>query len=43
MYVNNETGIIQPLKEIANICHENDVMFFSDATQAVGKMSNQFI
>ena len=38
MYVNNETGVIQPLKAIANICHENDVMLFSDATQAVGKM-----
>ena len=38
MYVNNETGVIQPLKSISEICHEKDVMLFSDATQAVGKI-----
>lgn len=38
MYVNNETGVIQPIKEIGILCKENDVTFFSDATQAVGKI-----
>jgi cysteine desulfurase len=38
MYVNNETGVIQPIKEIGILCKENDVAFFSDATQAVGKL-----
>lgn len=38
MYVNNETGIIQPIKEISKIAHANGVLFFTDATQAVGKI-----
>lgn len=38
MLVNNETGVIQPLKEIADLAHEKGAFFMSDATQAVGKM-----
>lgn len=38
MYVNNETGVIQPIKEIAAIAHENEILFMSDATQAAGKI-----
>jgi cysteine desulfurase len=38
MVVNNETGVIQPIKEIAEIAHEYDALFMTDATQAVGKM-----
>lgn len=38
MYVNNETGIIQPIKEIGLIAKENNIPFFCDATQAVGKI-----
>lgn len=38
MYVNNETGAIQPIKEIASIAHENGALFMTDATQAIGKM-----
>jgi cysteine desulfurase len=38
MYVNNETGIIQPIKEIGSIAKENNIPFFCDATQAVGKI-----
>lgn len=38
IYVNNETGIIQPISEMSRICAENDIAFHSDATQAVGKM-----
>ena len=38
MYVNNETGIIQPINEIGSIAKENNIPFFCDATQAVGKI-----
>lgn len=38
MYVNNETGVIQPIKEIASITHEKGALFMCDATQAVGKI-----
>ena len=38
MMVNNETGVIQPIKEIAALCKKKEVLFMSDATQAIGKM-----
>jgi len=38
MYANNETGVIFPVKEIANLVHEKKSIFFCDATQAVGKI-----
>lgn len=38
MLVNNETGVIQPIKEIAEIAHSQGAFFMTDATQAVGKM-----
>lgn len=38
MYVNNETGVIQPIKEIASISHQKGALFMTDATQAVGKI-----
>lgn len=38
MYANNETGVIQPVKEIGEIAHRHNVLFFTDATQAVGKI-----
>ena len=38
MWANNETGVIQPMKEIGDICAKHGVLFFSDATQAVGKI-----
>jgi len=38
MYANNETGVIQPIKEISSIAKKNGILFFSDATQAVGKI-----
>ena len=37
MAANNETGVIQPLEKIAEICNEKNTLFFSDATQFVGK------
>ncbi|HHT9079188.1 cysteine desulfurase family protein [Flavobacterium psychrophilum] len=39
MFVNNETGVIQPINEIGLIARENNITFFSDATQAVGKIN----
>lgn len=38
MYGNNETGVVQPIKEISAIARKHNVLFFSDATQATGKI-----
>lgn len=38
MYGNNEIGVIQPIKEISAIAHKRGALFFTDATQAVGKI-----
>ena len=38
MYGNNEIGVIQPVKEISAIAKKHGVLFFTDATQAVGKI-----
>ena len=38
MYANNEIGVVQPVKEIAAIAKKHGVLFFTDATQAVGKI-----
>ncbi len=38
MWANNETGVIQPMREIGLICEKHGVLFHSDATQAVGKI-----
>ena len=36
MYANNETGTLQPIREIGQLCHDRGVLFHCDATQAVG-------
>ena len=38
MMVNNEIGVIQPLGAIGKIARSNNVAFFTDATQAIGRM-----
>jgi len=39
MFANNEIGVIQPIKEISAIAKRNGIPFFTDATQAVGKIA----
>jgi len=38
MWANNEVGTLNPVREIGELCHAKGVLFFSDATQAVGKV-----
>lgn len=38
MYANNETGVVFPIREMAIIAKKSGTLFFSDATQAVGKI-----
>lgn len=38
MYVNNELGTIQPIKELCEIAHSHNALFHTDAVQAVGHL-----
>jgi len=38
MQVNNETGVVQDLARIAELCQSRGILFHSDATQSVGKL-----
>ena len=38
MWVNNETGVMQPMEEIVQFVHDRGVLFHTDAVQAVGKV-----
>ena len=38
MWANNETGVLHPIAELAQVCRELDVPLLTDATQAVGKV-----
>ena len=39
MYANNEIGTIQPIREIGAVCRSHQVLFHTDAVQAVGPLS----
>ncbi|MCE7066715.1 cysteine desulfurase family protein [Dyadobacter sp. CY326] len=39
MYANNETGVIQPIRQIGAIAKEHGILFFTDASQALGKIA----
>jgi len=38
MTANNEIGVLQPVEEIGELCHERGALFHSDAVQAMGKV-----
>src|SRR5208283_1424577 len=38
MMANNETGMIQPLAEIAEVAHRHGALFHADAVQALGRL-----
>ena len=38
MHTNNEIGTIQPIRDIAEVCHQRGVMLHTDAAQSVGKI-----
>jgi cysteine desulfurase len=39
MWANNETGLIFPIRELAEICRDKGVLFHTDAVQAIGKIA----
>lgn len=39
MYTNNETGAIQPIREIGALCRKHGVLFHTDAVQAAGHLT----
>lgn len=42
MLGNNETGVLQPIQELAAICHHHGILIHTDAVQAVGKIDVDF-
>ncbi|MGB8803862.1 MAG: cysteine desulfurase family protein [Chthoniobacterales bacterium] len=43
MHANNETGLIQPLREISEICRKHGVLLHSDMVQSFGKISGEAV
>jgi cysteine desulfurase len=42
MFANNETGVIQPIPELAAICNHHNIPLHTDASQAAGKLRLNF-
>lgn len=42
MLANNETGVVQPVAEMAAVCNSRNILFHTDATQAAGKLAINF-
>ena len=38
MHSNNETGTLQPIRLMAELCKDNDILFHTDASQSIGKV-----
>lgn len=38
MHSNNETGTLQPIKEISEVCRKHNILLHTDASQSVGKI-----
>ncbi len=38
MHANNEIGTVQPIREIAEVCHQHSVIVHTDASQSLGKL-----
>lgn len=38
MHANNETGVIQPIREIGKLCRQREVLLHTDAAQSLGKI-----
>lgn len=38
MHANHETGVVQPLRQIGDICHSSGILLHTDAAQSVGKI-----
>jgi cysteine desulfurase len=41
MSANNETGVLQPIEELAQICNDGGVLFHSDMVQSFGKLETR--
>ena len=42
MLANNETGVVQPIADMASVCAEQGIVMHTDAAQAIGKMPVRF-
>ncbi len=38
MHANNEIGVVQPIREISEVCRQRNVLFHTDAAQSIGKL-----
>lgn len=41
MHANNEVGTVQPMPELAEICHQHKIVFHTDAVQSFGKLATE--